>query len=141
MPDRSAAGRAHARPPGCAPGRRAVVVFDGAAYAVPYRLLRPGFRHCWVALDEAGNWTVLEARASALDVRTLAASDYDIAGFYRRRGFAVRETCASPVGKAARAVGFPLMTCVEVVKRVLGIDRAGVITPWQLYRYLENRDE
>ena len=31
---------------------------------------------------------------------------------------------------------FMLFTCVEAVKRVLGIHRRGIVTPWQLYRHL-----
>lgn len=129
-------------------GQRAVVVFDGAAFSLPYRLLRPGFRHCWVVLDEARGWTVLEARAGGLDIRALAGSDFDIAAFYRRQGYIVAEACVVRRGEGDRAstlrnfghFGFPLMTCVEVVKRVLGVHPPLIVTPWQLYRYLEKNN-
>ena len=126
-------------------GRRAVVVFDGAAFSLPYRLLRPGFRHCWIVLDEARGWTVLEARAGGLDIRALAGSDFDIAAFYRRQGYIVSEACVTRRGEgdeksALWHFGFPLITCVEVVKRVLGVHPLFIITPWQLYRYLEKNN-
>ena len=32
---------------------------------------------------------------------------------------------------------FAPFTCVELTKRILGIKKAGIITPYQLYKYLE----
>jgi hypothetical protein len=36
-----------------------------------------------------------------------------------------------------KAAPFMLFTCVEAVKRVLGIHRRGIVTPWQLYQHLK----
>ena len=91
---------------------------------------------------------MLEARAGGLDIRALAGSDFDIAAFYRRQGYIVSEACVIRRGEGDRKLpfgsfihfGFPLMTCVEVVKRVLGVHPPLIVTPWQLYRYLEKNN-
>lgn len=115
-------------------GGRALAVFSGKADLGWLRLLRPGFRHCFVALEEAGRWITVDPLAGYTDVAVQPVpAAFDLAGFYRERGFTVVET-----RRRRRFRPAPLLpaTCVEVAKRVLGIASWRVLTPGQLHDFL-----
>ena len=103
--------------------RRALVVFSGRAEMLWQRLLRPGFRHCSLILDDGDDWLLVEPLASYLQIRL------------RNAGFVVVET--QPLPPATRAAPLGLWTCVETVKRGLSIHAVSVQTPWQLFQFLE----
>lgn len=116
---------------------RALVCFSGAATLWWLRLLRPGFRHCFVAIRQGPFWVV----ADPLSHRTalwIEAVD-DLAGFYRRHGLTVVATRLRRPPR--RALPWRPFTCVEAVKRILGIRCGWVFTPWQLYNLLLNEEK
>lgn len=99
------------------------------------RLLKPGFRHCFVALAGASGWLVVDP----LSHRTAVAhfplpQEYDLAGWYRQHGLVV--VAVKNISPERRVMPMGLYSCVECVKRIVGIRAGGVLTPWQLYRYL-----
>ncbi|MBR9971791.1 hypothetical protein [Magnetospirillum sulfuroxidans] len=100
------------------------------------RLLRPGFRHCFVAVRSGPFWVVIDplSHHTTIRVETIAG----LAGFYRRHGITVVTTRLRPPPR--RAAPWRPYTCVEAVKRILGIQAGGVITPWQLYRLLTSKE-
>jgi hypothetical protein len=115
------------------------VVFTGEAPLWWLRLLKPGFRHCFVVLNDGARWILVDPLAPHTDVRVLdLPPSWDVPGWYRRRGNAVvragvrRDRCRpAPVGP---------FTCVEAVKRVIGLADVAIVTPWQLYRRLVPTD-
>ena len=117
-----------------AAGVRALAVFSGKADLRWLGLLRPGFRHCFVALEEAGRWITVDPLAGYTDIAVQPVpAAFDLAGFYRERGFTVVET-----RRRRRFRPAPLLpaTCVETAKRVLGIASWRVLTPGQLHDFL-----
>lgn len=109
-----------------------LVVFHdhGAHWLDP--LLKPGFRHCF-AVVQAGDYMISVdglAGLPALDV--VAASTYDLVGFYRDEGFTVVEV------DEGIPIRVPCISsnCVGMVKAVLGIRAPFALTPYQLYRRL-----
>ncbi len=123
---------------GGAPGRpaqRALAVFHDRGSGFWVRLFtRPGFRHCFVALDDGRAWIALDARRDGLHVETVAPAAFDLAAFYRRQGCRVVETQAAA---ARRRYRLPApVTCVEVARRCLGLPGCRVWTPYGLYRVL-----
>lgn len=116
--------------------RRALVVFSGRADLWWLRLLKPGFRHCFVALEGDSGWVVVEPLSHCTEVALLPPGrDGDLAEWYRRHGLIVVETAtATPRRKPAPWRPY---SCVEAVKRILGIQAGNVLTPWQLFRYIE----
>lgn len=118
--------------------RRALVVFSGRTDLCWLRLLRPGFRHCFVVLETPGGWVSLNPMAHRTDLTVLSIpSGFDLAEWYRAQGLIVAET-VSHLPPRRQAPWRPY-SCVEAVKRVLGIHDGFVLTPWQLFRYLDNR--
>ncbi len=113
----------------------AVVVFAGGTTLHWLRLLQPGFRHCFVAVALGGGWVILDPlshRTSLAIVEGYSADD--LASWYESHGL---KTVKTTVREApARMAPFAPATCVEAVKRVLGIHAWPVITPRQLYDYL-----
>lgn len=116
--------------------RRALVVFSGRADLWWLRLLKPGFRHCFVALECEGGWLVVEPLSHRTEVSLLPPMAAAALGqWYRGHGLSVVETeCGTPPRRIAPVRPY---SCVESVKRLLGIQAGNVLTPWQLYRHIE----
>ena len=118
--------------------RRALVVFSGRTGVAWLRWLRPGFRHCFVALDDGASWLTVDPLLHRIEVRASGLpSHFDLAAEYRRMDLTVVEVIPSPVRVRCAPLG--LFTCVEAVKRVLGLHARRIATPWQLYRFLLHR--
>ena len=120
--------------PGTTPPR-AWVVFCGQAELWWLRVLRPGFRHCFVALNDGGHWVVVDPLAPFTDVAVLGLpAEYDLPDWFRGLGMIV---VPAPLRRGlTRPAPWGAFTCVEAVKRVLGLHAPFVLTPWQLYRRL-----
>jgi hypothetical protein len=125
------------------PLRRAIVVFGpppegygpqgGHGVRGWRRLLRPGFRHCFAAVEEGGYWILFDPQEGRPELRVLAGGDFDLAAFYRESGYDAVETA---VREAAFVLPVMAATCVAAVKRIIGLRAPLVVTPWQLYRRL-----
>lgn len=129
---------AGAAAPGCAgtaDPRRAWVVFCGRADLAWLRLLAPGFRHCFLVLNDGRHWLTLDPLScfTELEIQPVPPG-FDLPAFYRARGLTV---VPAPLARGrARALPWAPFTCVEAVKRVLGLRARFVLTPRQLYRHL-----
>ncbi|CAA7617615.1 hypothetical protein [Magnetospirillum sp. UT-4] len=117
--------------------RRALVMFSGRTDLWWLRALKPGFRHCFVALAEGeDSWVVVEPLSHRTLVECVALPPgFDLAAWYRAHGLRVVETTAAEPPR--RTAPWRPYSCVESVKRVLGIHAGAVLTPWQLFRHLE----
>jgi len=114
---------------------RALVVFSGHADLWWLRLLRPGFRHCFVALQGGYGWVVIDPLSHRTCVARIPASpEFDLAGWYQARGMTVVETRV--IAACEKVAPVRPYSCVESVKRILGIQAGFVLTPWQLFRHL-----
>ena len=106
----------------------ALVIFGGETGMRWLNTLKPGFRHCFVAIKCERHWVFYNPLSHQTDIAVypgVAASD--LVSWYRGQGFAVVETT---VGRAPpRPAPWRPFTCVEAVKRVLGIRAPRVFTP------------
>jgi hypothetical protein len=117
---------------------RALVVFSGRTGVRWLQWLKPGFRHCFVALDDGIEWLTVDPLLHRLEIRaSRLPSAFDLAAEYRRMELAVVEVIPAPVPLLRAPFG--LFTCVETAKRLLGIRARWVLTPWQLHRWLTHR--
>ncbi len=118
-------------------GQKAWVVFTGQTEISWLRLLKPGFRHCYILLNDGERWTSIDplSHITEISVHHHVPADFDLPGWLSSRG---NRVIAAPLRRdIKRAAPIMLFTCVEAVKRVLGIHRRGIVTPWQLYRHLK----
>lgn len=114
---------------------RGVVVFADATDLWWLRPLRPGFRHCFVALAFPGGWVVVDPLSHRTGVVHFPIyQEFDLAGWYRQHGLVV--VPVKNISTERRIAPFLPYSCVECVKRILGIRALRVLTPWGLYRYL-----
>lgn len=104
------------------------------------RLLKPGFRHCFVVVETAAGWVTVESLSHCVTVGAMPPLGSDPASWLRAHGLVVVEARVSAA--PPQALPWRPFTCVEMVKRVLGLRAAWVATPWQLWRHLEqNRNK
>jgi hypothetical protein len=114
----------------------ALVVFADDTTLKWLRPLKSGFRHCFVLVKRDGAWILCNPLSHYTDLDAVGGSlgGPAMADWYRRQGFTVVETLAvrpPPVCAPVRP-----FTCVEAVKRALGLQAPWVFTPAQLYRHL-----
>lgn len=122
-------------PDAVAAGSRAVVVFSGETDLWKLRPLKCGFRHC-CALVEAGRfWIFYNPTSRAMEIRVFDhLSLGDIAGWFLDRGHTVICCRVRPAPAAPAPVR--AFTCVEAVKRLLGVHAPWALTPWQLFWHM-----
>ena len=123
-------------------GQEAFIVFGGQADQPWLRLLRPGFRHCFAALVDAGGWTVLDPLTGRLVVARLdLPAGFDLPGFYRRAGLAVLGPFAPSEPRARLLPSLSPFSCVALCRAVLGAAAPFALTPHGLFRSLNKIDQ
>ncbi len=137
----TAAAQSFAGPPRHRQARHAAqqvwIAFGGEADQAWLRILRRGFRHCFVALRDSDGWTVVEPLTGRLLVARLPVPpDYDLPGFYARAGMAVLGPFAPGPVRARRLPPLAPFTCVALCRAILGADAPFALTPWGLFRRL-----
>lgn len=113
----------------------AIVLFAGNTQLKWLRFLQPGFRHCLIAVRLGPTWIIIDplSHKTALNV-VEGFSGEELSHWYESQGLKAVRTF---VGEApAKIAPMAPATCVEAVKRILGIHAWSVITPRQLYDYL-----
>lgn len=121
-----------------APGWRngdALVAFGGPRPVWWLRWLKPGFHHCMVCIRAQETWvlcdpllhrtevSVYPGHGTATLLQWLHDNAYRVVPVRRRNA-------------PRRLAPIRPYTCVEAVKRHLGIRTWWIVTPWQLFRYL-----
>lgn len=116
--------------------RVAIVVFEHRDDVGILRWLRPGFRHCFCLLSSRQGWLLCDPLKGGLHLDLLPSYDsLDLLAHYSAPGrHALLGRIAHQRARLRHAIR-PL-TCVEVVKRALGVDAPAALTPYQLHRKL-----
>ena len=120
------------------PLRRVFVAFTEKT-DLPFlrRFLPRGFRHCSVHINDGAAWISLEVLAGYTEVFAHeVGADYDLPSYLRTQGMSVVEAALRRDAKASKMALPAVYTCVEEVKRILGLYKPLVVTPTQLHRYL-----
>jgi len=119
------------------PPRLALVVFVDHAECRWLRVLRAGFRHCFVVIRDGSVWLACDPLKDRIELSVLPIPQgFDLPGFYAGRGLRVLGGATRP-DLPRRGIAIAPLTCVTVAKRLLGVRAPCVVTPWQLYRHLE----
>ena len=119
-------------------GHRAWVIFSNETEIKWLRLLKCGYRHCFVVMNDGKRWISFDPMAhhSEIIVHDISA-EFDLPYWLERRGHSVVEAKLSPIRH--RPAPISILNCVEAVKRVLGIHNLFILTPWQLSKYLQKQ--
>jgi hypothetical protein len=118
--------------------QRVWIGFGGRADRAWLRLLRPGFRHCFAAIEDAQGWTVVEPLSGRLLVsRPVLVSGFDLPAFYRRAGLRLVGPFAPGEPHAGLLPGLAPYSCVAVCRAVLGQGAPFAVTPHGLFLALQ----
>jgi hypothetical protein len=117
---------------------KALVVFSHETDLPWLKILKPGFRHCFVILNDGQSWVSYDplAHHTEIAVHDLPPS-FDLPGWLEGRGHTVIKAEVNHDHK--RPAPLMLFTCVEAVKRILGLYALFVLTPWQLFQALQRQ--
>jgi hypothetical protein len=116
--------------------RSAVVVFVDQTECHWLRALKPGFRHCFVAIEHGPAWLICDSLKAHMELTLLDPPEpFDLGEFYADQG---HQVLLGRTALPARRTIVPLapLTCVTIAKRLLGVHAPRVWTPWQLFCHL-----
>ena len=121
-----------------APPRDALVVFCDQTGVWWLRILRRGFRHCFVMVQFETGWVLYNplSNGTQIDLWTGVSEDA-LWTWLEAQGFRCVRTRVH--GVQGRAWPWRPFTCVEAVKRTLGLNAPWVVTPWSLFRALQKQ--
>lgn len=115
--------------------KKAWVVFSGQADLPWLKILKPGFRHCAVLLNDGQRWLTIDPLSNYTDITVHQVPlEFDLPLWMKDRGHKV---LPATIRRSDKPAPFAPYSCVEAVKRILGIHNRLIFTPWQLYRHLE----
>lgn len=115
---------------------KALVIFSDNTGLWWLRFLKAGFRHCFMILETDRGYVWLDPLSQRFTVKLLDGVEYGtLKRWYENRGMNVLSVDVNERGNAAFPLG--VMSCVEVIKRVIGIRDRMIWTPWQLYQNLK----
>lgn len=114
------------------------VIFSGETDLPWLRILKPGFRHCFVLMHDGKHWISVDPLANHTEVTVHhVPGDFDLPRWLADRG--QRVVPAQVCRTRMRLAPVGLFTCVEAVKRVLGLHDGLIVTPWQLFKKLSRQ--
>ncbi|MGN7437985.1 MAG: hypothetical protein ACTHOO_05005 [Alcanivorax sp.] len=117
--------------------QEAWVVFTNQTDLPWLKGLRQGFRHCFIVLHDGQHWTSIDPLASFMEVVVHnVPAEFDLISWLEERG---HHTVQAPLARdIKRTAPIMLFTCVEACKRILGVHKRSILTPWQLYCHLNS---
>lgn len=112
----------------------AIVVFGPSSLRC-LSMLKSGYQHCFVVTQDSGQWHLMNPLSNGTQISLLGyACPDEIITAFRHDGYdALAVQRRAPVQSIMPLSPY---SCVEAVKRVLGIRDRWVMTPWQLRKYI-----
>lgn len=113
---------------------QAWVVFSGQTELSWLKILRPGFRHCYLLLNDGDHWITFDPLSNYTDINVHPLPpSFNLPLWLSARGYTI---VRAPLRRVKKQAPWMPHTCVEAVKRVIGLHARFILTPWQLYRHL-----
>jgi hypothetical protein len=114
-------------------------VFSQQADLAWLKILKPGFRHCSLLLHDGQSWISYDPLSHFYEITTHQfPPEFNLARWMELRGHIV---VPAELKSPAKPAPFGIFSSVEAVKRTLGIHARFVLTPWQLFKYIEKASE
>ena len=98
------------------------------------KLLKHGFRHCFLFFVFFYNSFILDPISNRIDLSFVPISIDYLVELFEKNNIKMVYIAERFENKKISTSG--VFTCVEVVKRVLGISKPFIITPFRLYNFL-----
>lgn len=115
---------------------KAIIIFSDNSGVWWLKWLKPGFRHCFMILETDRGCLWIDPLSQQLTIKILADHELNaLIRWYREMGMRVLTTTVNTSGLQPH--NWSPMTCVEVVKRLVGLRDPFVWTPWQLYQKIK----
>lgn len=97
--------------------------------------LRDGFRHCFILMQQDNRWVLIDPRSDKTEIEILPhPHHFNFPRFFMEQGKTVVKV---PTIHTPRKIASILpVSCVEIIKRFVGLHQWWVVTPYQLYRSL-----
>jgi hypothetical protein len=113
----------------------ALVVFEDRPDSRWLAWLKPGFRHCYCLVQAERGWILVDPLLRNLHVTWLdLPNEFDPVEYYIARGRIVVSGWSQVFGPTTASLR--PVTCVEIVKRALGLGHLRAWTPYMLHRVL-----
>jgi hypothetical protein len=97
------------------------------------RFLKKGFSHVFVLIPQHEGYLFIESTLSSIDVKYL--TEHSKLPKSLDKSSVVVKYCTE-IDYNLTSSWLRPCTCVEVVKRIIGLDKWWIFTPYQLYRYI-----
>lgn len=103
------------------------------------RFLKPGFTHCYVIYKSASGlfWIIVNPLWSHCDVDIRTVETFPEVRDYTGE-YAIIVKYHATINPEQTVAQLCFMSCVDVIKRVIGIKKRRIVTPYQLYREVCN---
>lgn len=117
------------------------VVFSGHTDISWLKFLKAGFQHCFILLNDGRRWMSIDPLSPYTDIQIYhhISPDFDLPSWLEVQGDKV--VYANIKRNHKKAAPCMVFTCVESIKRILGIHKRFIITPWQLCKFLEKSQD
>lgn len=115
---------------------KAIVVFRENQGLWWLRFLKSGFRHCFIILETDRGCVWVDPVSNRFSIKILEGHELKgLVAWYRNMDMKVLEV--SVLDSPGKSFIWAPLTCVEVVKRLIGLNTMFICTPWQLYKYIK----
>ena len=114
------------------------IIFSNDTDIRALKLLKRGFRHCFMMMLQDDRWLLIDPRSNKTDIRILPhPQSFDFPRYYIEQGFTVVK---APAVSTPQKILSPFpVSCVETIKRILGLHHFWIITPYQLYKKIKTK--
>ncbi|MFI3241509.1 MAG: hypothetical protein R3Y43_02965 [Alphaproteobacteria bacterium] len=112
---------------------KAIIIFEDNTTLWYLRLLKENFRHCYVVLFSDKSHICTEINPMSNKILINNFHKLGLKSYLKNKSFIVVDCTYIPL----KALPIGVFSCVEVLKRIVGINKRFLITPHQLYTYLQ----
>jgi len=109
------------------------IVFSNNTDIRMLRILRHGFRHCFAVMQIDDRWILIDPKSNKTDVNLLPhPATFNFPKYFSQQGMTVMKL---PAIQTPQKIMMPFcFSCVETMKRFIGLHQFWVLTPYQLYK-------
>ncbi len=117
------------------------VVFTDKTDISFLRHLKPGYRHCYALVkSESKKWVKIDptSKQTKVYVFDFLSEDFDLSEWFSQNGHTIVKAPRGGDQKNSMFIG--VISCVEITKKIAGIGKANLFTPYQLYTWLKSQE-